>query len=158
MKHLYIVSSLFLFLSAFFSAGISSVDNWCEENVLQLRYFQNDVKTLPVNIQERMQTFLTSAFCYSDVTKSDVTYSAINPGQIVLGDHWSIGHQWISNRENINGFYSPAPASNLFFFTRSPSDKVTQTPLPFMLFGIGFLSFLKMKWIRLKNKLELQGK
>lgn len=39
----------------------------------------------------------------------------------------------------------------------SMTSSVTQTPLPFLLFGIGLILALKMKWIRFKDRLDFKS-
>ena len=42
-------------------------------------------------------------------------------------------------------------------FHDTVTTSVTQTPLPFLLFGIGLILALKMKWIRFKDRLDFKS-
>ena len=155
MKMLILVEAVFIYSSIVFSAN-DDVCFWCEANTAQLNYFVTDVLAVPGYLQDRLTAIVKAnirlpagiKWIYNHGVGKDK-----NAGELLIARE-GIALYGRSKNASANPYGHPW-SLNDFFISRNSAERATHTPLPFIIFGFGFLSVIKMKWIRLKNNLDL---
>lgn len=161
MKNQTLFQTLFFCIFMVLSAASFPFENWFEENALQLQNFQNDLSIIPLNIPHSAQSVMAFTLCFSDATNNLVSASKASTIQKVDNVDWAEGQRRITNLQSSYGLSDVKSDGIGWSFFNSPSidlfsvQSKNSKALPFILFGIGFISVLKMKWIRLKKNIEL---
>jgi hypothetical protein len=155
MKTIIFCHAFFLSISIAFSAN-DDVYFWCEANTAQLNYFVVDVLAVPGYLHDQLSAILKANIRLPAGIKRIYDQGAgnvKNEGEVLVARE-GIALYGRSNGVSVNP-YRRHRSLNDFFISPGSAERATHTPLPLIIFGFGFLSVIKMKWIRMKNNLDL---
>jgi len=155
------LSLVFLLAVSPFSKTISSLNEWCEANALSVQYFKENIQAVPQTFYNQISELLVPQRCSSDATQI-ANAGFTRQRSALYSDMVKTFHRQIPCIEKNDGaswsmgsFQKPMVWGAGRLTVSLEPDSVAQTPIPFLLFAIGLFSALKMKWIRLKTKIEI---